>query len=90
MIIKGLLELIFGAFKLILNILPTIGGIQFLDTLLTFVNDILSKGIGLLCFFIRPSTVLQGFTIFAVIFTFKHSYNFVMWVLKKIPFLGIE
>ena len=90
MIIAALLELIFAALKLIFGILPAIPGVTFLETILTFVNDILVQGIGLLCFFIRPSTVLLGFSIFLAIFSFKYIYSFCVWVLKKIPGLGIE
>ena len=90
MIIAALLELIFAAFKLIFGILPSLPPVAFLQTILTFVNDILSQGIGLLCFFVRPATLTTGLSLFLIIFTFEHSYHFVMWVLRKIPFLGIE
>lgn len=90
MIISTLLEMIFGLFKLVFNILPNLPPLSFLNTLLTFVNDILSQGIGLLCFFIRPTTLITGLTIFGLIIAFKYSYGFVMWVLSKIPFLNIK
>lgn len=89
MIISALLELIFGALKLIFGILPAIPGVGFLNAILTFINDILSQGVGLLCFFIRPGTFILGLTLFAAIFTFKHSVKFVMWVIHKIPFINI-
>ena len=89
MIVKGLLELIFGALKLILSILPSLPGISFIDAVLLFINDVFKPGIGLLCFFIRPQTLIFGFSTFILIFTFEHSYKFVMWVMKKIPFFGI-
>lgn len=90
MIISILLEMIFGAFKLIFNILPSLPPLTFLNTILTFVNDILVNGIGLLCFFVRPTTLLTGLTIFGLIIAFKFSSGFIIWVLKKIPFLGIK
>lgn len=90
MIIKGLLELIFAAFKLIFNILPSLPPVSFFNIILVFINDILSTGIGLLCFFVRPGTLIVGFSLFLTIFTFEHSYHFVMWVMKKIPFFGIK
>ena len=90
MVIAALLELLFGAFKLIFGILPSLPPWDFLNTIITFVNDILSQGIGLLCFFVSPETLITGFSIFVLIFTFEHSYRFVMWVLTKIPFLGVK
>ncbi len=90
MIISAILELIFTALKLIFSILPNLPPVNFLETLLTFVNDILAPGIGLLCFFVRPSTLITGLTLFILIFSFKYSYSMIVWVLRKIPFLGMK
>lgn len=90
MIISGLLEIIFWLLKLIFSVLPALPPVTFLETILTFVNDILAQGIGLLCFFVRPGTLIMGLTLFIVIFTFKYNYGFVMWVMKKIPFFNMK
>lgn len=90
MILKLLLNLLktilFGAF----SILPSLPQLSFFTNILTFLNNVIGKGLGLFCFFIRPNTVLMGLGISSALFVFKYSYGFLIWVLKKIPFLDVK
>lgn len=48
------------------------------------------NGQALFNFFVPRNLVTVGLPILLVISGFKYGYYFVMWVLKKIPMLGIE
>ena len=40
--------------------------------------------------FIMPVDISIYFTIFFSLFAFEHLYPVIMWILRKIPMLGIE
>lgn len=90
MLIQGVLNLIAGLFRLLL--LP-IRLASMPDT----VSDIIQDVIGYL---IQGVAIVQTYTHFAflfALFTFCAAvealylgYHFVMWILRKIPFLGID
>ena len=90
MILAGLLNIIFAFLRLIFSILPGLPQFAFLSNILTFFNNEICKGLKLFLIFIRPSTVITALTIVIAIFVFKHTYGFIIWVVKKIPFLGIK
>lgn len=56
---------------------------QFLD--LVFVN-----GWNAACFFIPMDFVLILVPMVLIVANFEHIYHLIMWVLRKIPVLGIE
>lgn len=87
-IIKGLLSLISGIINLIpFNIpsLPDSVGTIF-NTFLGYLND----GIGFVSNFCHMNYVAILFGIFITIEASLMIYKFVMWVIKKIPMLGIK
>lgn len=90
MIIKGLFELILGLLKIVfapisLPALPD--GIQnVLDELL----NVLTSAVGLLGIFVDLSVVKWLIPIVLVIANFDKVWSLIMFILRKIPFLGIE
>lgn len=90
MILSALLNIIAVFLKLIFLPLPAIPQVAFVTNILTFFNNTILKGLKLFLIFIRPSTVVTAMSIAIVIFIFKHTYGFILWVVKKIPFLGIK
>lgn len=52
--------------------------------------DLVFENLGLLSFFIRPSTlkILIPLVIFLV--GFKYGYKIVVWLIHKIPFIGLN
>ena len=60
-----------------------------IDSINSFINLIFDN-LSLLGFFVRPTTlkILIPLVVFA--FSFKYVYKIVIWVVKKIPFLGVN
>lgn len=82
-ILKVLLQFVFGWINL-----P-----QFPETLMSSIDtflDILFDNISLLGFFIRPVTLTVAIPILIILLNFEQVYKFTMWIIKKIPFLGVK
>lgn len=90
MIVSGILIIMGTLLKVIFSLLPALPTVSFLSTVLTFFNNTICKGIPLFCFFIRPSTLILGFTIASILFVFKHTYFLILWVAKKLPVVNIK
>ena len=90
MIIKGLFNLVLALLKIIfapINLPQLPDGIQsILDRLL----DVLLDAVGLLEVFVRPQTLRVVVPLLIIIYNFEHVWNGIIFILKKIPFLGIE
>ncbi len=56
----------------------------------SYISTVVSSGAGLLFFLIRPSTFFAALDIVTFMFIAEPLYHFVMWVLRKVPFLGID
>ena len=90
MIIEALLNLI----KLLLNVvfgwinIPQFpeGLTNSVDTFLSLVFDNLS----LLGFFIRRETLMISIPLLIILLNFEQVYKLVMYIVRKIPFLGIK
>lgn len=89
MIIKGLLELIYNIMDLMLIIeLPSLP-----DSVLTFINDIfgyMEVGAGILAVYTPLGLLLTMFGVLLAIDAGIMIYHFVMWVIKKIPMIGVS
>ena len=87
-IIKALLSLITGLISMIpfsIPSLPSQVGDVF-HTLLGYLND----GIGFLSNFVHMEYIGVLFGIFVGIEAALLVYKFVMWIIKKIPMLGVQ
>lgn len=52
--------------------------------------EIIFQGINLLGFFIRPLTIQIVLPLVLIIINFDKVYKITMWILRKIPMLGIK
>lgn len=82
-LIFGLLEIVFGWINL-----PAFPQ-QLVDTLTSF-EDLIFSNISCLSFFVRISTVKILLPLLLIVVNFDKAYKLTMFILRKIPFLGIE
>lgn len=92
MIIEKVLDVIYNLFDLMLVFdLPSMP-----SSVSSYISDVIgyvTSGINLLSGFIGSSAVVYCSTLLIVVISIESTYliyKFVMWILKKIPFLGIE
>ena len=90
MIIQGILDL----FKNVLFVVfgwisipsfPT----ELTDSISSFF-DLIFENLTLLGFFIRPSTLSIVIPMLIILLNFDNLYKLTMWILRKIPMLGIK
>lgn len=55
-----------------------------------YIATIIENGAGLLFFVIRPQTFYNCIDILFFVYAAEPLYYFAMWVIKKLPFLGIQ
>lgn len=81
-------ELVFNVIFALLGVLPQMpqAGIQAID----FIFNTMFNAIGLAGIFMDLGFVKILIPITIAIFNFDHIFKFVMFILKKIPILGIE
>lgn len=63
---------------------------DFFNEIISVVDMAISNGMSLLVFFIPSYVIQSSITIFLVLETFKYGYFLVMWILRKIPAVGIN
>ena len=81
--IKSLLFFVFGWINI-----PSLP--QALEESLSDFLDIVFGNLSVLGFFIRPATLSIIIPLSIVLINFDKIYNFVMFILRKIPFLDIK
>lgn len=90
MIIKGLFNLVLALMQIIfapINLPQLPAGIQnIFNTLLSAMLN----AVGLFEVFVRPSTLQLLIPVVIVLVNFEKLWNGIIFILKKIPFLGIE
>lgn len=90
MIIKGLFELIFGLLKIVfspINLPALPESIQnYVDE---FVN-IMIGSFGMLLWFVDLEVLSFLIPVVLIIVNFERVWDMIMFILRKIPFLGIE
>ena len=90
MILEALLNLI----KLLLNVV--FGWINippFPEELTSSIDgflDLVFNNLSLLGFFVRPTTLMVAIPLLIVLLNFERIYKLVMYIVRKIPFLGIK
>lgn len=92
MIVSALLNLVFMIINAILSLLGLIPGFpaDFLSSALNYIDTVLTGGAGLFFFLIRPATFGIAIDIVFFIWIAEPLYYFIMWVLRKVPFINIE
>jgi len=82
-LLKNLLFIVFGWINL-----PA-----FPEGLVNSINsflDLIFNNLNLLGFFIRPTTLTLSIPILIILLNFEKLYKLTIWVLRKIPMLGIK
>ena len=90
MILESLINLLLSLIKFCFSWLNLP---SFPDEFITIINDFLDlifNNVSLLGFFVRPATLQALIPAFIVVINFDKIYNFVMWIIRKIPFLNID
>lgn len=90
MIIKGLFSLIIGLLRIVfgwvsLPAMPAAVDSAF-QTLLTYMG----QGMGFVWLIVPQELVLVVLPVVLVLSNFDKLYSVIMWILRKIPFLGIK
>ena len=60
------------------------------SSITSYIATVVNGGAGILFFFVRSSTFFAALDIIAFMYVAEPLYHFIMWVLRKVPFLGIE
>lgn len=60
------------------------------DEAFNMFGEMLESTKGIINLFLPWGIVKFGLPILIIVLSFEHIYHFVMWVIKKLPFLGIE
>lgn len=90
MIIKGIFELVYTLLSVVLApfSLPALpDGIQ---SIFDEIVGYLTGAVGLLCVFVRPTTLQLLIPAVIIVINAEHIWNGILWILKKLPFVGIE
>lgn len=92
MIVTVLLNLVFLVVDFIIGLLGVIPSFptEMITSVETYIAAIIDQGAGLFFFLIRPQTFYIAIDVLFFLYAGEHIYYFVMWVLRKIPFLGVE
>ena len=93
MIVTILLGLVFMVINWILTALSVVFPVfpeGFLSTISSYISMVIQNGTALFFFVIRPSTFLIAIDILFFLYMVVPAYHFVMWVLRKVPFLNIS
>lgn len=90
MILKMVLGLMQSILSFVLGLLPLPDVPAWLVELTETILQYMKTGMGIVLFFV-PQAVVQGaLDLVIVVWTVVHTYKLVLWVLRKIPMLGIE
>lgn len=87
-IISGFLGWILSPILSILNLLPPLPAE--LLSVMTQAISYIDAGMNIFNFFCPVAAIAPAVGMFLSVYTIKHGYDFVMWVLRKIPFLSVD
>lgn len=91
MIVETVMNLLKLLITTIFGVLPNIPNIpqSMQNSILSVINTIFDN-LSLIGIFIRPQTIIICVPILLVISNFEKIYEVTLWILKKIPFLGMK
>lgn len=91
MIISALLTLFFGLLSLLLAPIPSLPSFPpEISSYLDQVSSYISTGASIINAYTYGSVLAVMVSLSLLLFAFYELYIFVMWILKKIPMVGIE
>lgn len=88
-IVFALVGIIFNAIMSLFGVIPGFDS-SLLASAFNLVDMIISTSAGFVFFMIRPSTFFAALDVLAFIHFAEPLYKFVMWLVRKLPFLGIK
>ena len=91
MIIYGLFSLIVSLLSVLLAPLPNIPALP--DSAAAFLDDAvgyISSGFSFLYAFVYAEVIVSLLNVSILVLLFYEGYQFVMWVLRKVPMFGIS
>lgn len=89
LLMVAITALLNGIFSIIS--IPNIDGLSdFISNSIDFLFELINQSLGLIFLFIRPTTFVIALTTAIVIINLDNIWKFVLWVLKKIPFINIK
>lgn len=90
MIIVFFAEMFYQIFDLLLGWLKLPALPDDVSAIADYIEMVLQNGVGLVLFFIPKSTITTSLNIILLIEASITIYYLVMWILKKIPMVGIN
>lgn len=90
MIIKGLLSLIIGLLRILFGWVSFPAMPEAVTTVFETLIEYIGAGMGFVWLIVPKELVLVLLPIVLVLSNFDKLYGVIMWILRKIPFLGIE
>lgn len=91
MILGALLDLVILLITTVLDLVPDLPQApEQVQTYITYFFDVLFSGFGLISVFIDWTVFKTILALWFVVFNFEHIYKLIMYVLKKIPFIGVK
>lgn len=90
MIVKALMNLLYNVFSLLTSPIKIPGMPEQVRTVLATLTDYIATGIAIASNYFDLNYLFMLFGIVVAVDAGILIYKFVMWILKKIPMLGIE
>lgn len=92
MLIKWMGDFSFWFLENIFSIIPKLPGLpqELHDKLFDFIDMIFTNGTNILSLFVRINTIKLAIPIIILIINLDKIYNLLMWILRKIPMLGLD
>lgn len=91
MIIKGLLSVVVSLLTALFSIFPSVPAFPAdVTSVLDSVKSYVVSGMGILLSFCYADVVIVMLDISITLFVAYEVYTFVMWVVRKIPMLGVR
>lgn len=90
MIIKLLFQLIIGLLEIVFGWVSFPPMPEAIVTALETVLDAMSSAMGFIWLIVPRELVMVALPVILVVENFDKLYSVIMWILKKIPFLGMQ
>lgn len=91
MIIEAVLSVVVSLLTALFNLLPELPAMpEIISTYWSQFVVIFNNGLSFLMFFLVPDVLYACLGISLALFIFDETYDFILWFLRKIPFLNIK
>ena len=90
MILKLLFELVLGLLEIVFSWVHFPSMPEVITNVIDMTFEYMEQGLSILFFFVDNQLILTLLPIVIVIENFDKLYSITMWIMRKIPFLGIK